>query len=41
MGNYRPGMGDLILSEELQEWMFMDFNYAAWLWVKSMSFFFL
>jgi hypothetical protein len=25
----------LSMNEELQEWMFKDFNYAAWLWVKG------
>jgi len=28
-------MMELVNSQELQEWMFKDFNYAAWLFVKG------
>jgi hypothetical protein len=34
-GDYTPTMFALAASKELQEWMFKDFNYAAWLWVKG------
>jgi hypothetical protein len=33
--NYSPGISALAGSQELQEWMFKDFNYAAWMLVKG------
>jgi len=34
---YNPGMWDLSVSKELQDWAVKDFNYAAWLYVKGGS----
>jgi hypothetical protein len=39
LGNYTPSMFDLATKKELQDWMFKDFNYAAWLWVKGKQLF--
>jgi hypothetical protein len=36
-GNYNPGMVQLMVNKGLQDWMFKDFNYAAWLYVKGSS----
>ena len=33
--NYTPGILKLSGDSVLQEWMFKDFNYAAWLRVKG------
>src|SRR5579859_7742490 len=33
--NLNPSVMEMLASEELQEWAFTDFNYAAWRYVKG------
>jgi hypothetical protein len=34
-GNYKPSPTQILGDPELQDWLFKDWNYAAWLWVKG------
>lgn len=38
-GNYDPAVWQVAFSQELQDWLVKDFNYASWLYVKGSSVF--